>query len=289
MSNDAGKVVTRFQIPRISVKLTISSIIILIVLLIYFIHTNHIKQQKNAELQQNLHIKTAQANELQERVGHLEENEETIQAKMEALYKLETKVKKSIEKLPVDIDSSGGVDIQLTKHNMEQVELSTSNLHLQSNELIKRYESTLKDMEKTSEELQYVPTAWPANSQTITSEFGIRRDPFNQNSSFHTGMDIRGKVGDPVYASADGTVTLAKFYGGYGNTIIVKHSDKHETLYAHLRSIHVKEGDSVHKGDHIGAIGSTGRSTGPHLHYEILEQGEPIDPHTYLNIFNHVD
>lgn len=286
LSNDAEKVVMRFQMPRISVLITLSVIIISIILLIYFIHMNHMHQQMNTELEENLHIKTAQAHQLQEHIEHLEENEKKIEAKMEALHELESEVKKSIQQLPVDIDSSGGVDIQLSSPNMGRLEQSTTELQSLSNELIKRYESTLEDMKRTTKELQYIPTVWPAESKTVTSDFGIRKDPFNRKSSIHTGIDIRGKIGDPVYASANGTVTLAKYYGGYGNAIIIKHSDKHETLYAHLSNIHVKEGDTVYKGDHIGAIGSTGRSTGPHLHYEIIENGEPIDPYAHLYIFN---
>src|SRR5690625_3364429 len=109
---------------------------------------------------------------------------------MKALHKLESQVKESIEELPVDIDSSGGIDIQLSEQELEKLEQTTSDRRLQSSKLIDRYKNTLEDMEKTTDELNFIPTVWPAESKKVTSEFGVRNDPFNRSSSFHTGRDL---------------------------------------------------------------------------------------------------
>ncbi|HHU19743.1 MAG TPA: M23 family metallopeptidase [Bacilli bacterium] len=136
------------------------------------------------------------------------------------------------------------------------------------------------------ENLLYIPTHWPTDPNKITSPFGPRNDPFNRSRAIHSGIDVRGKTGTPIYAAADGTVQLAQYHGGYGNTIIINHSDRYETLYAHLSKISVEQGDQVLKGDVIGELGSTGRSTGPHLHYEIIKSEKAVDPEPYLNFFD---
>ncbi|MCA1708798.1 MAG: M23 family metallopeptidase, partial [Actinobacteria bacterium] len=116
---------------------------------------------------------------------------------------------------------------------------------------------------------------WPL-SGVITSPFGPR------GSSMHEGIDIDGVTGDPVAASAGGTVLLARPFSGYGNAVIVDHGDGITTLYGHLSAFAVQEGEAVGQGQTIGAVGSTGHSTGDHLHFEIRVNGTPVDPLPYL-------
>ncbi len=119
---------------------------------------------------------------------------------------------------------------------------------------------------------------WPANSKYITSPFGPRTDPINGKKSFHSGLDIRGAVGDPTYVTKDGVVINTGVSRVYGNYIEVRHTNNLITKYAHLSKIDVKKGDSVTQGQVIGKIGNTSRSTGPHLHFEIRKNGKLIDP-----------
>ena len=118
----------------------------------------------------------------------------------------------------------------------------------------------------------------PTKGGYITSVFGERW------GRLHKGIDISGNIGDPVMASFDGVVK-SRFYekDGYGNIIILKYSNGLETRYAHMNSFKVKEGDRVKKGDIIGSVGNTGRSTGPHLHFELRINGSPVDPEGYIN------
>ncbi|WP_239696612.1 peptidoglycan DD-metalloendopeptidase family protein [Paenibacillus oryzisoli] len=126
------------------------------------------------------------------------------------------------------------------------------------------------------------PTLWPISSHSITSGFGIRIDPFTSRPSMHTGYDIDGEYNDPVYVTAAGKVIAVGFDGELGNYIVVDHGRGIETEYMHLNKILVKRGESVTKGQHIGLVGSTGRSTGSHLHYEVHKNGIQIDPKPYL-------
>jgi murein DD-endopeptidase MepM/ murein hydrolase activator NlpD len=126
-----------------------------------------------------------------------------------------------------------------------------------------------------------VPVIWPVKGQ-INSGFGQRWDPFTKHMGFHTGLDISGKTGQPVYAPADGTVTWAKRMREYGNLLILEHKNGITTWYGHLSSFEVNVGDSVMRGDIIGKIGSTGMATGAHLHLEIRQNDVPIDPTKYI-------
>ncbi|MBR6062437.1 MAG: M23 family metallopeptidase [Spirochaetales bacterium] len=119
---------------------------------------------------------------------------------------------------------------------------------------------------------------WPCNNRYITSPFGPRVDPINGKQSFHSGLDIRGAVGEPVYCSKDGTVINIGVSRVYGNYVEVKHSNNMITKYAHLSKVEVKKGDEVSQGQVIAKIGNTGRSTGPHLHFEIRKNGKLVNP-----------
>ncbi|MEL6380984.1 MAG: M23 family metallopeptidase [Cyanobacteria bacterium J06626_18] len=130
------------------------------------------------------------------------------------------------------------------------------------------------------------PDAKPLEGKLeISSEFGLRPNPFGGGRpEVHSGIDFRGPIGTPVHATAEGVVVTAQYSGGYGNYIVIKHGYGHDTLYAHLSAIKVRVGDRVKRGTLIGALGNTGRSSGPHLHYEIHRNGQPINPRDYLEL-----
>lgn len=125
----------------------------------------------------------------------------------------------------------------------------------------------------------------PASTDSwATSGFGWRNDPLRHRAKFHPGADIRAKPGTPVFAAGDGVVVFAGRKGGYGNVVMVDHGGGVITRYAHLRRIHTSEGDVITAGKRIGQVGSTGRTTGPHLHFEVRLDGNPVDPTTALSI-----
>jgi len=123
---------------------------------------------------------------------------------------------------------------------------------------------------------------WPITGR-ITSFFGTRKDPFNKVYSYHSGIDIKGEFGTLVKPAKDGTVSFTGNDDIYGNNIIIKHSDGYSTRYGHLQEILVKKGNYVTRGTNIGKVGSTGRSTGSHLHFEIRKNGKLSDPLKFLN------
>ena len=123
---------------------------------------------------------------------------------------------------------------------------------------------------------------WPLASPVVTSGFGYRIHPIFGTSRLHAGIDLRGSTGTPILAAGDGVVVSAGWRGGYGNTVIIDHGGSLATLYAHQSRVHVRAGAHVRRGQAIGAVGSTGQSTGPHLHFEVRVNGTPVDPLNYL-------
>ena len=127
------------------------------------------------------------------------------------------------------------------------------------------------------------PNMWPVEGP-ITGSFGERIDPFNGEGAFHSGVDIGSAYGQPVVAPAEGVVAFADFLGGYGRAITIDHGHGITTRYGHLASFAVFPGQHVHRGDTIGYVGDSGRSTGPHLHYEVRINDTPVNPHKYLRV-----
>lgn len=127
------------------------------------------------------------------------------------------------------------------------------------------------------------PNLWPVEGP-VTGSFGERIDPFNGEGAFHSGIDIGAVYGQPVVAPADGVVEFADFMGGYGRAVILDHGHGISTRYGHLKAFAVAPGQHVHRGDTVGYVGDSGRSTGPHLHYEVRINDVPVNPHKYLRV-----
>ncbi|SRR5579884_2759002 len=125
------------------------------------------------------------------------------------------------------------------------------------------------------------PSLWPVEG-TIRSAFGARNDPFSGEGAFHTGIDVAAAPGTPVHATADGVITTESWSGGYGKLLVVDHGNGLETYYAHLSQYLVIPGQEVTRGQVIALSGGTGRSTGPHVHYEVRLHGTPVNPYTFL-------
>jgi murein DD-endopeptidase MepM/ murein hydrolase activator NlpD len=142
-----------------------------------------------------------------------------------------------------------------------------------------------QERERLARMLESVPSMWPAAGPVI-SGFGMRMHPVFGYERFHSGVDIGAGYGSPIYSTAYGKISYSGYYAGYGNTVMVDHGNGMQTLYGHCSSLVVKEGETVRKGQLIAKIGSTGISTGPHLHYEVQLAGTPTDPEPYLDYTN---
>jgi len=143
-------------------------------------------------------------------------------------------------------------------------------------------DASLRVLDSAQGLLAKIPLGNPAPGSPLSSPFGVRTDPFLGHQAMHTGLDFKAATGTDVRAAADGKVVDAGRNGGYGNMVEIDHGNGITTRYAHLSRITVKDGDKIARGDKLGEVGSTGRSTGPHLHYEVRRHGNAVDPRNFL-------
>jgi len=169
---------------------------------------------------------------------------------------------------------------ELVTYTTQQVDQLSKMAYTQS----KSYDVLINLVKNKEVRLLCLPAIQPVlnkDMKTIASGYGRRIDPIYHVPTFHSGMDFSAPIGTDVYATGEGNVTLAGWKQGYGNTIIINHGYNYQTLYGHLSKINVNQGQKVMRGDIIGEVGSTGKSTGPHLHYEVHYKGEPQNPSHY--------
>lgn len=179
------------------------------------------------------------------------------------------------------------LDPKMLTRNVQQIAVGGpfEPLDAELSELDPRFERmglSLARMATLERALESIPQVAPHGNPSITSNFGYRRDPFNGRAARHPGIDFRGPLGSPIYAAAPGKVIYAGWRGGYGRLVEVRHDNGLVTRYAHLRRIDAKVGDVVEAGETIGGLGSSGRSTGPHLHFEVRINDRAVNPRPFL-------
>ncbi|MGQ9618553.1 MAG: M23 family metallopeptidase [Candidatus Aminicenantia bacterium] len=150
-----------------------------------------------------------------------------------------------------------------------------------ANEIEQNLKTLYQFFQDQSLRLASLPSIWPTRGY-LSGFFGNRRDPFTGKVDFHPGLDIATQLGNKVHSSANGIVIVAEYRKGYGNIVIIDHGFGFSTLYAHLSKIVVKEGQKVKRWDVIGYVGTTGKSTGPHLHYEVRRYNQPLNPLDFI-------
>jgi len=169
------------------------------------------------------------------------------------------------------------------KHNnlMREMHEQINQTHLAATNQALNFEKLIKQLEEKRNLLASTPSIRPV-SGWVTSKFGYRKSPFTGKRDFHSGLDISNRTGTKVVATANGRVTYAARKKFIGNRIVIDHGYGLNTLYGHLKKILVKEGQMVKRGDVIGLLGNTGKSTGPHVHYEVQLNGTPVNPYNYF-------
>lgn len=160
-----------------------------------------------------------------------------------------------------------------------------ADINLKDKNIFDKTSAVFKDLETLEyykEVIQYVPIGKPVWSYWVSSPFGYRSDPFKSSKAAHKGIDLASRKGNKVKSMAKGKVVQGYFSTSYGNLIVIDHGNGFKTKYAHLHKSYVKKGQEIEAGDTIGEVGSTGRSTGPHLHYEIIYRGKHVDPLPFI-------
>jgi murein DD-endopeptidase MepM/ murein hydrolase activator NlpD len=177
---------------------------------------------------------------------------------------------------------SGGALVSARPLNMEELQQALNDLEAHTGQrvdMLTVVESRLFDL-KIKKLL--IPTQHPVSLGNLGSPFGWRIDPINGGSALHTGLDFQASTGTPIVAAAGGVIVTQEYHPAYGNMIEIDHGNDLITRYAHASQVFVKKGDLIKRGKKIAEVGTTGRSTGPHLHFEVLVQGVPQDPQKFL-------
>jgi murein DD-endopeptidase MepM/ murein hydrolase activator NlpD len=240
-------------------------------------------EQQNADLKDNYTIIQQQVNTLQQQMHELLKRDNNVYRSIFESSPIPDSARlKAMEKLKeVQLVTSLG-ETDLIKSLVTQLNHLTL-LAAYQQKSFKDVEAMVKNKEKL---LAAIPAIQPVSDKDLTrvaSGYGTRIDPVYKVPKFHAGLDFTSPIGTPIYATADGIVTDAGFNaGGYGNRVVINHGFGYETLYGHMYRVKVRIRQKIKRGEVIGYVGSTGKSTGPHCHYEVHKNGTPVDPVYYF-------
>jgi len=222
-------------------------------------------------MRENLDVLARQLGEMQAKLTQLESLGERVSG-LAGINAADIKVK----------PGQGGALVTGRPLSMDELQATLADLNrlaAQRTDLLTVLESRLFDQKMRN---MMIPTQRPVSDGNLGSEFGWRIDPITGRSALHTGLDFQADTGTSILAAAGGVVVVHEYHAAYGNVVEIDHGNDLVTRYAHASSVFVKKGDIVRRGQKIAAVGSTGRSTGAHLHFEVLVQGVPQDPQKFL-------
>ncbi len=250
---------------------------------VYFVGTPWGEEQKK-----NDRLKDAQYELLSKRMDEADNVLKDIQQRDDNLYRAIFHA----DPIPSSIRNSGAggdsrydyltdlSNADLVIQTTRKMDYLSRQIYIQSNS----FDEVLELAKTQKDRLKHIPSIQPIPDRylkQLASGYGMRIDPIYGTARFHAGMDFTANIGTPVYATADGTVVLSDWKQGYGKCIIIDHGYGYQTLYAHLNDYKVRAGQKVIRGEFIGEVGNTGKSTGPHLHYEVHVKGQPDNPAKY--------
>ncbi len=245
--------------------------------------------QRLQEFKKNYRAVSQNLESIQSRLSELDQQMLEIEQKDQAVrtYAGMPDIDKDIRKLGI-----GGAALEkvampdnlapAVNRGLSVLQIDIEKLSRQVNFELASYESIYNRVKSDIDRIRHIPSIRPVKGGYLNSIFGYRRDPIDGVRRFHQGQDITVSKGTPIYAPADGKVKRAYYIGGFGNHIRLEHSYGYATLFAHLSKISVRHGQKVRRGDLIGYTGNTGRSTAPHLHYEVHHYSTPKNPLDYF-------
>ena len=269
---------------------TFASMAVIILAAIFFFSadslTNIFYKSNLAKIKQNYAMLSTTLEELQDDVAAMYGNMKSIEEKDKAIrtYADMPQIDKDIRKLGIGgvrLAENTSVDDVLT-NRIKSLEMDVQTLSRKVKLELSSYSDIYNKVTEDVKMIHAIPSIRPIAGGYLNSNFGYRKDPLNDKVRFHYGQDITINSGEVVLAPADGTVKEARYRGGYGNVVKIDHGYGYSTLFGHLSTFNVKKGQKVKRGNIIGKSGNSGRSTAPHLHYEVHHYGTPQNPLDYF-------
>jgi len=287
----SGKSTFSISVSIKALKILCSLLAVILVGTVIFASNFYISYTKLKRDTEELEIVAKDYNVLQQQLQQFLQKTGQLEERMQELEQLDNELRELLKEDPAlkqtinrqDSQSSLTRQVLASRSGLDR-QRALRQLHLLEQK-IPEQEQSLKELKdaviERSERLCHTPSIYPV-SGTISSRFGYRKSPFSSRQEFHDGLDIAAPYGSAVAAAADGVVTFAGYKTGYGRTVTISHGYGYETSYCHLSSTLVKTGQQVKKGQVIAKVGSSGRSTGPHLHYMVKVNGQLKDPADFL-------
>jgi len=255
-----------FSVKKSHIRIAFCSVLIFAFLSLFSFSTSYIYYKDSAKKSESVHKLISTINILSQDIDNSRLSEAQLRSKLQGIEETLLEMQDMLQKKGIKKELSiGGEFIPAEKLSMSYVDYMK------------------KDIDDLFNTMVSTPVGTPLIGK-INSDFGYRKDPFKHRTGFHSGIDIDANYGQPIVATADGKVIKASWQSSYGKSVVIKHKNGYETLFGHLSEITVKEGDEVKVGDVIGKAGSTGRSTGTHLHYEVIKDGKRLNPKNYLSL-----
>lgn len=228
------------------------------------------RHYEEEELKLNLKVAKLELSSVRQAVAFRAEKENLLSTAVSELAERSELIEKMIDSIGIEIP------VEVTQDNSNSGGIFVAAPDSTRGALLNKADKYLKA-------ISFLPFGRPVDGP-ITSGFGKRVDPLNGKSALHTGIDFRSNHGDNIYATADGVVNKAFYNGSYGNYVLIDHKNGYSTAFSHMKKFLVRPGQRVKRGQLIGHVGNSGRSTGPHLHYEVTLDGEPIDPYIFMKV-----
>jgi len=255
-----------FSVKKSHIRIAICSVLVFAFLSLFSFSTSYIYYKDSSKKTESINKLVSTIDLLSQDIDNSRISEAKLRNKLQGIEETLLEMQDILQKKGIKKELSiGGEFIPAEKLTLSYVEYMK------------------KDIDDLFNTMVSTPVGTPLTGK-INSGFGYRKDPFKKRAGFHSGIDIDANYGQKIVATADGKVTKASWHSSYGKTVIIEHENGYETLFGHLSSISVKEGDQVKVGDVIGKAGSTGRSTGTHLHYEVMKDGKRVNPKNFLSL-----
>ena len=292
IQKESTRGVRQWHFDRNQTMIIISSITVIIGVSLFLIAdllSNYLYEKRLNDLKVNYVNVSKNLNFLINRLEDLDSQIDKIEEKDNAVrtYAGMPLIDKDIRKLGIGGHSTNTGKFSdnlapIINKELTMLEMNVEKLSREINLELSSYNSIYDKVQENIHRINQIPSIRPVEGGYLNSTFGHRIDPIDNVRRFHQGQDITIKSGSPIYAPADGVIKRAYYAGGFGNHIKIQHGLGYTTLFAHLSKIKVKHGQNVKRGDIIGYTGNTGRSTAPHLHYEIHHKGKPQNPLDYF-------
>jgi len=273
----------KISIPLIKTVVIVAFSIIMAAtaFLVYFSKTTFYLYSVIAEKEKKIEQLTSLIEEQDKKIATLDKNAQLVNEKIKGLNELEEKIRRMVG-LSTPTTSRGSISRGIRSDaNISYDNETTAELISQIDQKTQDLQDLISKVAARLDYLNSIPSAYPVYG-TVTSLFGTRKSPFGSGTEFHAGMDISVPTGTPVKAAGKGVVIYAGWLSGYGKVVIIDHGYGIQSVYGHNSEILVRVGQSVKRGDIIAKSGNTGRSSGPHVHFEIRVNGNPVNPMKYL-------